>query len=99
MAKLYTLTIRNRTAAAVFTIALLGLGAVLLTVGVALLAGLAIAGGVLGTGYALVQRFRGGSREQTFGRSAAVPTSELDPALEIRPIRPAIISSIENDTH
>lgn len=98
MAKLYTLTIRNRAAAAVFAVGVVALGVVFLTVGLALLAGLAIAGGVLGTGYALVQRFRRVGRQQTLGGSPSDQASALDPALEIRPIRPAIVSSVQNDT-
>ena len=95
MAKLYTLTIRNRAAIAIFAVGVFVLGAIFLTVGLALLAGLAVAGGVLGAGYAAVRRLRGG-RGQPIARSTLAQDGALDPALEIRPVRPAIVSSIED---
>ncbi|MDB4874543.1 MAG: hypothetical protein JWM41_989 [Gemmatimonadetes bacterium] len=86
MPKVYSLTIRNRTALALFTIAVLGLGAVFLTVGLALLLGLVVAGGVLGAGVAAYRRLRGGPRQ--------VPRAnldELDPALEVKQIAPPVV--------
>jgi hypothetical protein len=94
VAKLYTLTIRNRVAALVVVIALLGLGAVFLTVGLALLAGLAVGGGLLGAGYGLVRRLRGAPSRAvgSIHRSA----DDLNPMLEVRPERPAIVGPAEN---
>ena len=96
MAKVYTLTIQNRVTAIVVAVAILGLGAVFLTLGLALLAGLAVTGGILGTGYALVRRLRGDrlSRGQPSGRAL----NGLDPALEVRPAAPTTIGVIENHT-
>jgi hypothetical protein len=78
----YRLTVRNRAAALVLTLAVLGAGAALLVVGLALLATLAVAGGVLGAGLLAYRALRG-------QRGAAVPprrsTRGLDPALEVFP--------------
>jgi len=94
MARVCTLTIRNRAAAVVFAGAVLGLGAVFLTVGLAILAGLAVAGGLIGTGFTLVQRLRGAKSD---ARSFVGDRVGLDPALEIQPKRPAIVAPLEND--
>jgi hypothetical protein len=96
VAKLYTLTIRNRAAAAVFAIAILGLGAVFLTVGLALLAGLAVVGGVLGAGYAVVRRLRGDRLSQVQSMGGAF--NGLDPALEVRPAGPPQIAAVKDHT-
>jgi hypothetical protein len=90
MPKVYSLTIRNRAAAAILAIGVLGAGVVLVTVGLALLAVLVAGGLVLGTGYAVYLRLRHGRRlggQQRFGQSG-----DLDPALEVRPSTPAIVS-------
>ena len=96
MAKVYTLTIQNRVAAIVVAVAILGLGAVFLTVGLALLAGLAVTGGILGAGYALVRRIRGDRLSGHQPRVGAI--NGLDPALEVRPAAPTTIGVIENHT-
>ena len=96
MAKVYTLTIQNRIAAIVIAIAILGLGAVFLTVGLALLAGLAFGGGVIAAGYSLVRRIRGGPTPNR--GSIPVARDELNPMLEVQPTRPAIVRPAENDT-
>ena len=57
--KVYSLTVRNRFTATLLALAVLGAGAALLVVGFALLAGLAVAGGVLGTGVMIYHRLRG----------------------------------------
>ena len=81
MAKVYTLTIKNRIAAIVIAIAILGLGAVFFTVGLALLAGLAVAGGAIGAGYGLLRRIRGGG---TSGfRSISVVTTQLHASIRL----------------
>jgi hypothetical protein len=88
MAKVYTVTVRNRAAGIALGVVILGVGAVLLTVGFALLAGLMIAGGVLGTGYAIYRRVRG--THQTLPPSRA-RGSDLDPQLEVKPTRAAVV--------
>ena len=95
MSRAYSLTIRNRAAAVVVGVAVVGLGVVFLTVGVAILAGLAVAGGLIGTGFALVRRLGGAKSD---ARSVvAGDRVGLDPALEIQPKRPAIVATVEND--
>ena len=93
MAKLYTLSIKNRAILVLFLIVAIGVGAVFLTVGLALLAGLAVAGGLLGAGYAMYHRLRGTrpGLPRHMGRPAA-QRAGLDPALEVRPTRPAIVA-------
>jgi hypothetical protein len=91
MPKVYSLTVRNRAIAAVLAIGVLGVGAVLVTIGLALLVGLVVGGLVLGTGYAAYLRLRRGRRlgaRQRFGQSG-----DLDPALEVRSSTPAIVST------
>jgi hypothetical protein len=94
MSRTYSLTIRNRAAALVIGVAVLGLGAVFLTVGLAILAGLAVAGGLIGTGFALVRRLGGAKSD---ARSFVGDQVGLDPALEIQPKHPAIVAPVEND--
>ena len=77
-------------------VVILGVGAVVLTVGFALLAGLAIAGGVLGTGYAIYRRLRG--TRQTLPPSGA---HGLDPQLEVKPTRATVVRPLRppDDPH
>lgn len=96
MGAVYSLTIRNRVAAIVIAVAILGLGAVFLTVGLALLAGLAVAGGVVGVGYRLVRRLRGDTLAQ--GQPRVEALNGLDPALEVRPAGATTTRVIENHT-
>jgi hypothetical protein len=93
--KVYTLTIQNRIAATVFAVAILGLGAVFFTLGLALLAGLAVAGGVIGAGYSLLRRVRGKAASDSSSLPGA--REELNPMFEVQPTRPAIVRSAEND--
>jgi hypothetical protein len=108
----YSLTLRNRVALAVFTIGVLALGAVFLTVGLALLLALVAGGAVLGAGVAVVRLLRGGQRrtprtelESMHAEHAehanAVPAGErrsaLDPTLEVRQIAPAVIRPRDNN--
>jgi hypothetical protein len=81
--KVYSLTVRNRFTATLVALAVLGVGAALLTVGLMLLAGLAVAGGVLGTGIVLYHRLRG--TRPTLPRSMAWREVSLDPSLEVFP--------------
>lgn len=91
MARVYSLTVKNRVGAAVFAVAIVGIGIVFLTVGFALLAGLVVVGGVLGAGYTIYNRLR--------GREAALPgtfrrDNGLDPAMEVRPVEASVIRQI-----
>ena len=84
--KVYSLSIRNRFAATLLFLALVGLGAAVVVVGFTVLAGLAAAGAVVGTGAAILNRIR--------GRGAAPRTNvgafgaRLDPSLEVFPAPP-----------
>jgi len=90
----YTLTVKNRLAVIAFIALALGLGATLLVVGFALLAGLAVAGGVLGTGIAIYRRLTGRHR-------AVLPQTSrntgLDPALEVFPVPRAVSGRVEDE--
>ena len=80
--KVYSLTARNRFTASLLALAVLGAGAALLVVGFALLAGLAVAGTVIGSGVVLYHRLRG--TRPTLGR-ATWGEMPLDPSLEVFP--------------
>jgi hypothetical protein len=97
MPKVYSLTIRNRAAAVFFAVVILGAGAVFLTVGLALLAGLAVAGGVLGAGYALVHKLRGRKHMRLENHANFGDLRHLDPALEVKATEPAVISARKSD--
>lgn len=96
MAKMYALTVRSRVAGVVLAVAILGLGAVFLTVGFALLLALVVAGGVLGTGVAIYRRLRGDrgsprmNLDDLLSRSST-RGSGLDPTLEVKATQPAIV--------
>ncbi len=90
MAKMYSLTIRNRAAAVALAAVVIGVGAVMLTVGLALLAGLVLAGGVLGAGFGIYNRLRG-RRPGALPPRAGQQWSGLDPSLEIRAPQQAIV--------
>lgn len=94
MAKVYSLTVRNKVGAVAFAAVIVGLGIVLLTVGFALLAGLAVAGGVLGAGFGIYNRLRG--HKQALPDGDRRNQSGLDPALEVRPIEASVIRQIKN---
>jgi hypothetical protein len=57
--KVVRLTIENRLVAILLTLLIVALGVTLLTVGMALLAGLALTGAVVGAGAAIYRRLRG----------------------------------------
>lgn len=82
--KVYSLTVRNRFTATLLALAVLGAGAALLVVGFALLAGLAVAGGVLGTGVMIYNRLRG-TRPTLPGAVGGRREMPLDPSLEVFP--------------
>jgi hypothetical protein len=81
VSKLYTITMRSRAAGLALALGIVGVGALVLFLGFALLATLTIGGVLLGTGAAAYRLLRGGRRgvpQQHFH-------SGLDPALEVRP--------------
>jgi hypothetical protein len=78
--QVYTFSTKNRVVAVLAGLVVLGAGAALLLVGLALLAGLAVAGGVLGTGVLAYRSLRG-QRNAPLERGST--TSGLDPALEV----------------
>ena len=100
MAKIYSLSLRNRAAATLFGVGIVALGAVFLTLGFALLLGLVAAGGIIGAGMAGYRLLRGSRGEPrataridfgTLSQGAPNTQSGLDPALEVRPAAKAVI--------
>jgi hypothetical protein len=85
------LTLRNRFAATLFVLGMIGLGAAMLFVGFAAIAMLAAAGAVLGTGAAIYNRLRGRNVDSRYG----IRDSQLDPSLEVFPTRDAIPSTTD----
>ena len=92
--QVYTFSTKNRVVATLAALVVLGAGAALLLVGFALLAGVAIAGGVLGAGMLAVRALRG---ERTAPRHARFGESGLDPSLEVFPEPPRIGQPEPND--
>jgi len=92
--QVYTFSTKNRLIAALAALVVLGAGAALLLVGLALLAGVAIAGGVLGAGLLAVRALRG---ERQSPLPASATTSALDPSLEVFPEPPRIADPEPND--
>ena len=94
----YTFNTRNRLVAVLATLVVLGAGAALLLVGLALLAGLAVAGGVLGAGLLAYRAIRGQRRAPLRGGSGGGSRmSGLDPALEIFPEPRAVDASAPDE--
>ena len=90
MEKVYTMTVRNRVAVAGFSILIVAMGVILVTFGMALLAGLAVTGAVVGAGAALYRRlFRRPDNEAAQRLSAR---GSLDPSLEVQPSRPPMVA-------
>ena len=77
-----TFRTKNRVVATLTALVVLGAGAAVLLFGLALLAGVAIVGGVLGAGVLAVRALRGEGRVPLRGSST---TSTLDPSLEVFP--------------
>ena len=92
--KVVRLTIENRALAILLTILIVVLGVTLLTVGVALLAGLAITGAVVGTGAAIYRRLRGKPDPLSAQRLSAA--DRLDPSLEVEPTHPTTIAPLRD---
>lgn len=80
--RVYSLSFKNRVAATLAILALIGLGAVVVAVGFTMLLGLAAAGTVIGAGVSIYHRIRGRKPETLQPMS-----SELDPRLEVFPDR------------
>ena len=93
----YGLTVKSRFALAALTVVGVGLGAILLTIGLAVLAALVAGGLVLGGGYALLRRVRGqrdvmlvrqaGMRE-VFSDEPGAERATLPPGREVFPEEP-----------
>jgi hypothetical protein len=92
--QVYTFSTKNRVVATLAALVVLGAGAALLLVGFALLAGVAIAGGVLGAGMLAVRALRGERKAPLYGPSGR---SALDPSLEVFPDQPRIAQPEPND--
>ncbi len=92
--QVYTFSTKNRVVATLAALVVLGAGAALLLLGLALLAGVAIAGGVLGAGVLAVRALRGERKAPLRAPSAA---SGLDPSLEVFPEAPGIGHPEPND--
>lgn len=78
--QVYTFSTKNRVIAILATLVILGAGAALLLLGLALLAGVAVVGGVLGTGLVAYRMLRGDKRGPLPRASAH---AGLDPSLEV----------------
>jgi hypothetical protein len=90
MSKVYSLTIKNRAAGIGAAIAILGVGVILITFGMALLAALAITGTLVGAGAAIYRRLRRTPDREVSHRLRS--DAGLDPSLEVRPVRPPTIA-------
>jgi hypothetical protein len=90
--KVIRLRIENRAVALLLTILIIALGVTFLTVGVALLAGLAVTGAVVGAGMAVYRRLRG-KRGPLSGQRLS-SGNRLDPSLEVQPPRPPRIEPL-----
>lgn len=90
----YTFSTKNRVVATLAALVVLGAGAALLLVGFALLAGVAVAGGVLGAGVLAVRALRGERRDPLH---APYHGRAMDPSLEVFPDQPRIGHAEPND--
>jgi hypothetical protein len=97
MAGTYSLTIRNRAVATLVAVGILGVGAVFLTVGFALVLGLLAAGTVFGAvfaAYRAIRHGKAGLRAAPFdalGGMHRARVSGLDPALEVKSVLPPTV--------
>jgi len=82
--RIYSLTVKNRLSAIALAVGVVGIGALIVFVGFALFAALAIAGGVLGSGFAAYRWLRGSRPGLPHG------DHRLDPTLEVQPRRQPI---------
>lgn len=82
---------KHRVVALLATLVVLGAGAALLLVGLALLATFAVAGGVLGAGVLAYRALRGARSSERHGSIGRYPSAHgLDPSLEVFADQPAI---------
>jgi multisubunit Na+/H+ antiporter MnhB subunit len=88
------MTLKNRFAATLLVLGLIGLGAAVLFVGFAVLAGLAVTGAVVGTSMSIYNRIRGRKPEvlQPYRQAG------LDPSLEVFPQRRELPSSNDSSS-
>jgi hypothetical protein len=93
MAKMHSITIKNRAVGLVFALGLVGLGALVLFLGFALLATFVAAGAVLGTGVAAYRWLRGGPKHEL----PTIRDMPLDPALEVHPAVRNLAPPVAND--
>jgi hypothetical protein len=93
--KVYSMTLKNRFAATLLLLGLVGLGAAVLFVGFAVLAGLAVAGAVVGTTMSIYNRLRGRTPEilQPYRQAPG-----LDPSLEVFPQRRELSASNDSSS-
>lgn len=92
--QVYTFSTKNRLVALLAALVVLGAGAALLLVGLALLAGVAVVGGVMGAGLLAYRALRG-QKQSTLRGSPAWTT--LDPSLEVFPEPRQIADPEPND--
>ena len=78
--QVYTFSTKNRIVGLLAALVVLGAGAALMVLGLALLAGVAIAGGVLGAGVLAYRALRGQPSPSIRGPRAS---GDLDPSLEV----------------
>lgn len=94
MTRIYSVTIKNRAIGLALALGLVGLGALVLFLGFALLATFVAAGAVLGTGVAAYRWLRGGPKHEL----PTIRDMPLDPALEVHPAVRNLAPPVVNDT-
>jgi hypothetical protein len=98
MAKMHSITIKNRAVGLAFALGLVGVGALVLFLGFALLATFVVAGAVLGTGVAAYRWVRGGPKRGL----RPIRDMPLDPALEVHPavrnLAPPVVNAIDDES-
>jgi hypothetical protein len=98
MATMHSITIKNRAVGLVFVLGLVGVGALVLFLGFALLATFVAVGAVLGTGVAAYRWLRGGAKHEL----PTVRDMPLDPALEVHPavrnLAPPVVGADDDES-
>lgn len=92
--KVVHLTIRNRATVVGFSILIVGLGVILVTFGMALLAALAVTGTLVGAVATIYRKLRRKVDRDTAHRLSG--GEALDPSLEVRPSRPPSIAPLRS---
>jgi hypothetical protein len=87
MIKIYTASSGNRASVIALALVALGAASLFFVLGLALLAGLLVVGGVLGTGFSIYNRLRGRPVELSRETTTRLPQQRdgLDPRLEVFP--------------